>query len=136
MRAIDGLGPRDFFLQLNRWAPKRLVIDQGPRLFPAAGFCCREERPGFEAKNRYLTKLLAERGGRDAFTHLVGDLSILGGLLIVSVPEGESLTRDIRLPEPWADVRLLVEETDGTRLRRARTGAFRSVPPGIYRMVT
>ncbi|MGD0092765.1 MAG: hypothetical protein ABSE73_22870, partial [Planctomycetota bacterium] len=45
-RATDGLGPRDFFLQLNRWAPKRLVIDQGPRLNPAAGYCHMDERSG------------------------------------------------------------------------------------------
>ena len=94
----------------------------------------REKPLGFEEKNRYLTKLLAERGGRDAFTHLPGDLSILDDLLIVSVPEGEKLARDLRLPEPWAGVKLLVEETDATKLRRARDGSFRSVPPGIYRM--
>jgi hypothetical protein len=111
-----------------------LVIDQGPRLFPAGGFCCREERPGFEAKNRYLTRLLAERGDRDAFTHLVGDLSILDDLLIVSVPEGEKLARDLRLPEPWDKVRRLTEETDGTVRRRARSGTFKAVLPGIYRM--
>jgi hypothetical protein len=111
-----------------------LVIDQGPRLFPAAGFCCREERPDFEERNRYLTKLLAERGDRDAFTHLPGDLSILDDLLIVSVPDGDKLTRDLHLPEPWDAVKLLVEETDGSRVRRARDGSFRDVPPGIYRM--
>ena len=134
VRSIDGLGPRDFFLQLNRWAPKRLVIDQGPRLFPASGFCCREERPGFEAKNRYVTKLLTERGGRDAFTHLPGDLSVIDDLLIVSVPEGETLTRDIRLPEPWDGVKKLVEETDGTTVKKGRDGLFAAVAPGIYRM--
>jgi hypothetical protein len=136
VRSIDGLGPRDFFLQLNRWAPKRLVIDQGPRLFPASGFCCREERPGFEAKNRYVTKLVKDRGGRDAFTHLPGDLSIIDDLLIVSVPEGETLTRDIRLPAPWDGVKTLTEETDATVVRRGKNGAFKAVAPGIYRMGT
>lgn len=77
---------------------------------------------------------MAEKGGRDAFTHLPGDLSVMDDLLVVSVPEGQDVTRTLRLPKPWADVTLLVEETDATRLRRGRDGSFKGVSPGFYRM--
>ena len=133
VRAADGMGPRDFLLQLNRYAPKRLVIDQGPRLFPAAGYCHVDERPGAEAHNRYLARLLRERGGRDAFTHLPGDLSVLDDLLFVPVTEPPT-PRDLRLPAPWDRARLLVEEIAGTRVKRGKDGVFRAVPPGFYRM--
>ena len=135
VRALDGLGPRDFFLQLNRWAPKRLVIDQGPRLFPASGMCCMDTRPGSEARNRCLAALLTERGGRDAFTHLPGDLSILDDLLIVPVPEDAEATA-FTLPPPWHEVGALASQTDEGRVERSASGAFDRVPPGIYRMIT
>jgi len=138
-RAIDGMGPRDFFLQLSRFAPKRFVIDQGPRFFPASGFCSRDDRPGSEARNKLLTKLLREKGGRQAWTPLVGDLSIHEAerLLVVAVPESEAEQKagqDVRLPEKWAAVTRLVEETDGTVVARAPDGTFKGVKAGIYRM--
>ena len=138
-RAIDGLGPRDFFLQLNRFAPKRMVIDQGPRFFPAAGFCSKDERPGADVRNRYLTRLLREKGGRDAWVALPGDLSVHAAerLLVVPVPESEAeQAAGVRviLPEPWAGVVRLVEETDGTAIARDDDGAFRGVRAGVYKM--
>lgn len=134
-RAIDGWGPRDFFLQLNQYAPKRMVIDQGPRHVPSAGMCCMDKRPGSEARNRYLTKLMKEKGGRDAWTHIPGDLSVMGDLLVVPAPNKPE-PRDIKLPEKFAKTRKLVEETDGTTVARNNKGVFAGVMPGIYRMVT
>lgn len=132
-RAIDGLGPRDFILQLNRVAPKQMIIDQGPSLFPASGMCSRDSRPGSEARNRYLTKLLKERGGPGAFIHLPGDLSIMDDLLFVPADHPPA-PQDIRLPAPWQEVRKLVEETDGSTLERNTGGLFPAVQPGIYKM--
>ena len=135
-RGIDGWGPRDFLLQLNRWSPKRLTLDQGPRLAAAAGMVTMVDRPGYEAKNRYMTRLLKEKGGRDAFTHVPGDLSIQpdGRLVIVPTQEGRDRYPEFRLPPPWDEVRELVEETDGTRVTRGADGSFRDAVPGIYRM--
>ncbi|NQT88066.1 hypothetical protein HQ560_14970 [bacterium] len=135
VRAIDGMGPRDFFLHLNRWATKRLVIDQGPRFFPASGYCHMDERPGAEARNQALTKLLREHGGRDAFVPLVGDLSIHRELGLLVVPVTEAACPAIRLPEPWAGVTELVNDVEEGRFTRDGDGAFRGVPTGIYRMV-
>jgi len=140
VRAIDGMGPRDFFLQLNKYSPKRMVVDQGGKLFPSSGMICMSEKPGSEECNKFLTKLVREKGGRDAFTHLVGDLSIIDDLLFVNegsghpdfpYPDGEGV---VRLPEPWQDIVKLVEEFDGTTVLRGDDGAFRDVKSGIYRM--
>lgn len=140
VRAIDGMGPRDFFLQLNRYSPKRMVVDQGGRMFPASGMTKMAEAQGSDERNKFLTKLLKEKGGRDAFTHVVGDLSIIDDLLIVNEgsehadfphPGGPGF---VRLPEQWRDVTRLVEEFDGTTVERAADGAFHDVKSGIYRM--
>ena len=133
VRAIDGMGPRDFFLQLNRYSKKRMVIDQGPQLFAASGICCKDDGAGWEEKNRYLNRLLRENGGRSAFTHLPGDLSILEDLLVVPAVEGH-LYSELRLPQEWAGIRFLTEETDGTQIAASEPGVFRHVPTGIYRM--
>ncbi len=133
VRAIDGMGPRDFFLQLNRYSEKRIVIDQGPQLFAASGICCKDDAKGWEEKNIYLNRLLREKGGRDAAIPLKGDLSILGDLLVVPAVEGH-LYGEIRLPEPWQEVVRLVEETDGSVVEVAEAGIFRNVATGIYKM--
>ncbi len=133
-RAIDGWGPRDFLLQLNQHAPKRMVLDQGPRFCPSSGFCTMDPRPDAAPRNKYMARLLREKGGRDAWTHVPGDLSILGDLLVVPVPETGDGRRDIHLPAPWDTITRLVEEINGAVIRRDADGAFKSVPPGIYRM--
>jgi hypothetical protein len=132
-RALDGLGPRDFLLQLNQYAPKRMAIDQGPRFFPASGYCHLDERPGSGARNRSMAKLLQEKGGRNAFMHLPGDLSIIGDLLIVSIPSPPA-GQNIVLPPKQKRVTKLVGETGETTVKRDRNGVFRNVQPGIYRM--
>lgn len=141
VRAIDGMGPRDFLLQLNRYAKKRMIIDQGGSMLPASGMCCMDPRAGAEARNRFLVQLLREKGGRDAFTHLVGDLSILDDLLFVPV-QGEppphtlpcAATGIILLPGEWDTVKTLTEVIDGTTFTRAADGMFHGVTAGIYRM--
>jgi len=136
VRAIDGWGPRDFLLQLNRWSAKRMTLDQGPHFSAAAGFVRKLDRPGCAAKNRYMAALLRERGGPRTFTHLPGDLSVLEAdrLLVVPALDGQADYPLFRLPEPWNDVSMLVEETDATRVKRAADGTFQHVPPGVYRM--
>jgi hypothetical protein len=132
-RGIDGFGPRDFLLQLNRWSPKRLVIDQGPALFPASGYCRQAgEISQRDEIHQYLTKLLRERGGRDAFTHLPGDLSVLDDLLFVPIYE-KPASREVSLPAPWKGVKALTNEITGQRIARKK-GVFAGVLPGIYRM--
>ena len=133
-RAIDGMGPRDLFLSLNAHSPKRFVIDQGPRLAPASGMCCVDQRPGAEEANRRMTALLRERGGRDAFAHVNGDLSVLDDLLFVPVPEGgDDGGCRVSLPDPWGGVRRLVAD-DGRSYERDGDGGFGDVPSGVYRM--
>lgn len=139
VRAADGLGPRDFLLRLNAFGPKRIVLDQGPEFSPAAGFARVLSGPGNEAKNRCLARLLREKGGRRACTPLPGDLGVFEADRLLVVPrlcghERHETYPEFRLPPPWDKVKTLVEESDGARLRRTRAGAFRNVPPGVYRM--
>jgi hypothetical protein len=136
VRAIDGWGPRDFLLQLNRSSRKRIVLDQGPAFAAAAGMVRAVARPGFEARNRCLAKLLAEHGGRDAFTHVPGDVSVLAAAKLVVVPDTNATGRCplFRLPAPWHETTVLIEETDGSRIAAGPDGAFRDAPTGIYRI--
>ena len=140
VRSIDGLGPRDFFLQVGQQAAKRIVIDQGPSFCPASGMTkmLSPDVPGAAAKNRYLARLLKEKGGRDAFTHVPGDLSIMESESLLVVPELEDSKTypEFRLPERWSAVDQLVEETDGSCMDADDDRQFRDVSPGIYRMVT
>jgi hypothetical protein len=139
--SVDGLGPRDFLLQLNTWSPKRLTIDQAPTLNPGAGFTHIARGSEWAGHNRYLTQLLKTRGMARAFIPLPGDLSILpepdgGGLLFVPViGSGSQSARDLTLPTPWNAVRELREELDPARcITRDPRGLFRDVMPGIYRL--
>ena len=141
VRGIDGMGPRDFFLDLNRYAPKRMVVDQGGRIMPSAGMTSMDERAGSDERNRFLTKLLRDKGGRDAFTHLVGDLSIIDDLLIMPVqhPEPDKpffrATDTFALPAPWDKVTNLVEKFGGPTIDRGTDGNFHDVDGGIYQMI-
>lgn len=132
-RALDGLGPRDFLLQLNRYSPKRMVIDQGPRFFPASGWNVLGRGEENLELSRYFTQLLRERGGRDAFTHLPNDLSILDDLLFVPFGKKDA-THNIALPATWSEVKRLRAEIGDALLEANGAGAFENVPPGIYRM--
>lgn len=134
VRATDGLGPRDFLLSLNRFGPKRFVIDQGPRWFPGSGFCVADRRPEAAATNAFLADLLREFGGRDAFTPLPGDLSVRDDMLVVPSPGGRGEPADVRLPAPYDAVRAL-EGLQGQGRFAVKSGVFRAVPPGVYRMV-
>lgn len=135
-RAIDGLGPRDFFLQLNNYSPKRFVIDQGGLLFPASGKSQIVDALEWLEHNRYLTKLLKERGGRAAFVHLPNDLSIIDDLLFVAyggAHSGAQEYSDVRLPAPWDKISVLREEIRGTKYS-LENDTWKNLPPGIYRM--
>ena len=146
-RAVDGMGPRDFFLTLNAWSPKRIVIDQGPGFSPGSGMCKPADVEHREAYCKYITKLLRENGGRDATVSLDGDLSVMDNLLFVPIvkaelaqftPDGRPTKsgkeRDFSLPAPWDDVTSLTEEITGEKVERDVDGAFHSVPAGIYQM--
>ncbi len=141
VRALDGMGPRDFFLDLNNYAPKRMVIDQGGHNLPAGGMC-RTKVGGFsEDYCQFMTKLLDEKGGRDAFTHLVGDISILENLLFF--PHGEAAppnteffpARDIiSLPAPWEGIKTLTGKFHDHVIEKNNDGEFVGLQPGIYEM--
>ena len=142
VRAIDGMGPRDFFLQLNRYAPKKMTVDQGGDLLPSSGMSCIDERPGSDERNRFFLQLLQARGGRDAFTHLVGDLSIQDDLLFLAVTHSSPPNTPFHrapdvfaLPAPWEKVTRLVEKFDATTIDRGEDGKFHGVSPGIYQMI-
>jgi hypothetical protein len=141
VRAVDGLGPRDFLLKLNAHGSKRLVLDQGPQFSAAAGMTRALQGEGAAEKNRCLLKLLQEKGGRRAFMALPGDLAVHAEEPILVVPsaggghgKAAAMHARLALPAPWSRFRTLVSETDGARFAKGRDGAFRNVPPGVYRM--
>jgi len=144
VRAIDGMGPRDFLLDLNRYSPKRMTIDQGGDLFPSSGMCVAERHSGSEKRNRFMVELLNKKGGRDAFTHLVGDLSVIDDLLFVPFQHEQAPgtpfyrpTGTFKLPPPYDGVTSLKEHVEGQlTIRRGRNGTFNNVPAGIYRMIS
>ena len=84
-----------------------------------------------------MLKLLKEKGGRDAFTWLPGDLSVLGDLLIVPTPHGKPddfRHSELRLGTAQGKVKRLREELTGAVVTCGKHGLFRNVRPGIYRM--
>ena len=136
-RGIDGFGPRDFLMNLRNHGGKRMTVDSGLLFAPASGQCLADERPGWEEHNRYLLKLLTEEGGREAFTWLPGDLSVLGDLLIVPTPHGKPddfRHSELRLGTAQGKVKRLREELTGAVVTCGKHGLFRNVRPGIYRM--
>jgi hypothetical protein len=134
-RAADGMGPRDWFLALNRFAPKKLVIDQGPDFNPASGMAMMLPGTGNERKNRALTKILREKGGRGAWTPLADGLSLLEAERILVVPSASAgePPLEIRLPAPWGEATRLVDLVD-EGIFELRHGVHSNVPPGIYRL--
>jgi len=128
-------GPRDFLLELNKYSKKRIVIDQGPMFHLGGGISKSSTREDLKAHAKYMVKLLAQRGCRDA-VNLPGDLSILDNLLVVPFPnEGPSDAKtDIQLPAPWDQTRALTEEITGARIPCTSPGVFPQVPPGFYKM--
>ncbi len=140
VRSADGMGPRDFMLELNNWTKtKRIVIDQAPSFSVASGMIKEIHAPEMQAKNRYLTKLLKEKGGSRAFVCLPGELAILASDNLLIVPthseDGSKVFPEFKLTSPWDKISKLIEETDGSQIAREADGAFRAVPPGIYKML-
>ena len=139
IRAIDGLGPRDFMLWLRQFGGKRFVVDQGPRPFPASGMItCDSGGDGAELSRR-LTTLVAHEGGRDSFVALPGDLSILPtrNLLIVpAVSHSCEWTTEsdagFRLCPPWDYVRTITDTITGDVYHADNDGRFPAVRAGIY----
>ena len=132
-RGVDGMGPRDFFLNLNAHSPKRFVIDQGPRLAPASGMCGVDVREGAAEANRRMTALLKERGGRDAFRWAGSDVSVLDDRVFVPVRGGDAAgDSSFSLDGSLKDARRLVGD-DGVAFDRDADGRFRNVPSGVYR---
>lgn len=136
VRAIDGMGPRDYLLKLNQYPGKRIVLDQGPGFSAAAGFMTAIELPGASAKNKYMMELLRDKGGKNTFKPFPGDLAVMESenLLVVPYLKEKPAYPAFKLPAPWDKMTELAEETDGSILRRANDGSFRNVPAGIYKM--
>ncbi|MEX0777496.1 MAG: hypothetical protein WD042_17465 [Phycisphaeraceae bacterium] len=132
-RAIDGLGPRDFVLQLNRWSPKQIVVDQGPRLFPACGMTGASHGADAAELNRYMCKLLSEHGGPGAFDHIPGDLSVQGDLLVVPCEQHQA-SIEVRLAPYIEGVETLRCQITERLFHVQADGAFKDVPSGVYRM--
>ena len=119
-----------------------MVVDQGGPWLPASGMSVIKDSPEHDERNRFFTKLIEEKGGRDAFKHLTGDISIIDDLLFLASAEAPPPntpffpTRDtFALPSPWDDVVKLVEEFGGPTIEKDADGTFSGVKPGIYRMV-
>ena len=139
VRAIDGLGPRDFLLHLNRYlTDKRIVLDQGAAFSAACGMSKMITGPGAAEKNRFLTQLLRQHGGPHAVTAFPGDLGVMDAERLLIVPEREvdthGLYPPITLSAPWQEISTLVEQTDGVRHERETSDVFHNIPAGVYRM--
>jgi len=81
--------------------------------------------------NQYVAKLLKSSGSIRAFTPLPGGLSVTGDLLIVSTRQ---TPETIRLPEPWAGTKNLVDQVNENSIACTEPGVFRDVPTGVYQM--
>lgn len=128
------MGPRDFILELAKYSPKRIAIDQGPMFHLGSGISKSQTHPELVEHNKYMTKLLAKRGCGDA-VNLVGDLSILDDLLVVPWEgEGETQPKSFSLPKPWDGTKTLVEEITGAKVDAVKPGEFKDVGPGFYKM--
>ena len=142
IRAIDGMGPRDFLLNLNRYSPKRMIIDQGGNNLPAGGMYRTDPDTFSEEHNRFMNKLLAEKGGPHAFTHLAGDISILDNLLFFPQQEGAPPDTGFfpagdttLLPEPWDRAATLKGKFHDHVIEKNDEGVFAGLKPGIYEMI-
>ncbi|MCJ8329245.1 MAG: hypothetical protein HRT89_23315 [Lentisphaeria bacterium] len=141
IRAVDGMGPRDFFLNLNKIAPKRMVVDQGGVNLPVGGMCKTASGSLSDEYRQFMTKLLAEKGGPDAFSHLVGDLSIMDDMLFFPVTEGVPPNTEffpprdiICLPEPWDKITTLTSKFHEHVIEKDADGNFNGLEPGVYVM--
>ena len=141
VRAIDGMGPRDYLLWLNRYAPKRMTIPGGGLLAPGGGMCEVQVGAFPQELHRFMVKLLAEKGGKRAFEVLNGDISILDNLLFFprqgEMPPNTPFfpQRDfVKLPERYAGVTRLVGKFHDQVIERGPDGYFRGLTPGIYEM--
>lgn len=141
IRSIDGMGPRDFLLHLNKYSPKRMVIDQGGHNLPAGGMCGTNFKQFSNEHNKFMVKLLAEKGGPEAFTHLVGDISIIDNLLFFPAQEGAPPNTDffpardnIKLPAPWDKVKILRGKFHDSVIKKDSKGVFKGLTAGIYEM--
>ncbi len=140
VRAIDGMGPRDFLLHLNEYAPKRMCVSGGGNLAPG-GKCSIRIGDFPEEMHRFLVDFLNRRGGSRAFELLNGDIAILDGLLFFpkqgQMPPNTPFfpTRDaVKLPEKYASIRRLRSKFSDVVLERGADGFFRGFKPGIYSM--
>ena len=141
IRAIDEMGPRDFFLNLNKYAPKRMVVDQGGENLPAGGLYILDASTFNQKLHKYMIDLLEEKGGQDAFTHLVGDISILDNLLFFPKQEGAPPNTEffpardnVKLPVPWNKVKILKGKFHNNIVKKGKDGIFKGLVPGIYEM--
>ena len=90
---------------------------------------------------KFLVEYLQREGGRDAFTHLNGDLSIKDDLLFVArqheMPPNTPHfpPRDtFALPAPWDGMTKLTELYGDAVVEKAADGKFHNVKGGAYRM--
>ncbi len=141
IRSIDGMGPRDFLLNLNKYAPKRMVIDQGGQNLPVGGLYRLNSSTFNKKAHNFMIKLMDEKGGRDAFTHLVGDISILDNLLFFPKQNGAPPNTEffpardtITLPEPWDNITKLTGKFHDHVVEKDADGKFVGLKAGIYIM--
>ena len=137
VKAIDGLGPRDFFLNINKYSKKRFVIDQAGFLNPGSGLCetiPRKMGEPFKEHNRFLTKLLREVGGRDTFKYAGDLLSVYENLLFVAFYDKKAPEIDVKLPAEYDNVKTITEKFTGKVYNRNNDSVFEKVYPGIYEM--
>ena len=118
-----------------------MVIFQGGWNNPACGVCKTNFQNFNMEHNRFLLELLEKRGGRDSFSYLAGDISIIDNLLFFPQPEDAPphteffpARDEIKLPEPWDKVKTLKGKFHNKIIKKNRSGMFAGLVPGIYEM--
>ena len=128
IRAVDGMGPRDFILSLNKYGKKKMVIDQAPDYMVSAGLLrtCDDER--YTEYNKYLTDII--RSGR-RFEHAPVNLSVLDNLIVVPLCDEEVCVNPQTLARR---IDSLTEVITGRVIKPGADGSFNDVEFGIYKI--
>ena len=138
VRGIDGMGPRDFLLSLNRNAPKKLTIDSGLFL-PGSGIATTDTRLFSPEENRFLLELLEHRDADAPALRLTGDVTLIGEEFLVFGRSAPPVADSPYFPPRDRVVLPEAEELrglfNGVTLHPDGNGVFSGLKPGIYRIV-
>ena len=140
VRAIDNMGPRDWCLWINQYAPKRITVS-GAMGFPGSGWWS-VDRGHYSAEE---SNFLRELAAKDLPVEFIGaDQSVVGGEFFFCAKHGSPPpataffpARDFTSLSPRYDkVRKLEGMFGLPGVERGPDGVFRGLKPGVYKMVS